>query len=314
LLQWLEMSVLIFIIGILLFIGLVVVHEFGHFIMARRGGVEVEEVGIFFPPRLFKYKTKAGWLFTINLLPLGGFVKLKGENDSDTTKGSFGAASLKVKTKIMAAGVVMNLITALVLFTIIAIVGMPKLVDNQFTVKSNTQLVKSETKITYIEPGSPADKAGLKYQDNLISLRAPGYSPVSIVNSKKLPQITKSFAGKTVDIIYSRDGKTRISQVTLLSKQQIDDNAKKNIQKGYLGIIPADFVMQRSTWSAPIVAVGLTAQFTQLTFQALGHSLAGLGGIIAGSLTGNSQARQHGQTAADHVERCITKSAGIIPR
>ena len=78
------MSILLLVLGLFLFIGLVVVHEFGHFIAARRNGVEVEEFGIFFPPRLYKRKTKAGWLFTINLLPLGGFVRLKGEHDSDT--------------------------------------------------------------------------------------------------------------------------------------------------------------------------------------------------------------------------------------
>ena len=69
---------LLLIIGLLLFIGLVVVHEFGHFIMARRSGVMVEEFGIGFPPRLYKHKTKGGWLFTINLLPLGGFVRTVG--------------------------------------------------------------------------------------------------------------------------------------------------------------------------------------------------------------------------------------------
>src|SRR5476649_283634 len=105
------MSILLLIIGLFLFIGLVVVHEYGHFILARRNGVEVEEFGIFFPPRLYKHRTKAGWIFSINALPLGGFVKLKGEHDSDTEPGSFGAASLVVKSKIMAAGVVMNLLT-----------------------------------------------------------------------------------------------------------------------------------------------------------------------------------------------------------
>src|SRR3978361_821415 len=111
------MSILLLVVGILLFIGLVVVHEFGHFIVARRNGVEVEEFGIFFPPRLYKRKMKAGWIFTVNLLPLGGFVRLKGEHDSDTEPGTFGAASTWVKTKIMAAGVVMNLAAALVLLT-----------------------------------------------------------------------------------------------------------------------------------------------------------------------------------------------------
>src|SRR5471032_155894 len=117
------MSVFLLIVGIVLFICLIIAHEFGHFIVARRNGVEVEEFGIFFPPRLYSHKTKAGWLFSINALPLGGFVRLKGEHDSDTEPGTFGAASGWVKSKIMAAGVVMNLLTALALFTILALVG-----------------------------------------------------------------------------------------------------------------------------------------------------------------------------------------------
>src|SRR6266480_4743335 len=138
------MSITLLLVGILLFIGLVVVHEFGHFIVARRNGVEVEEFGIFFPPRLYTRKTKAGWLFSINALPLGGFVRLKGEHDTDTEPGSFGAASLWTKSKIMSAGVVMNILTALVLFTILALIGMPKLVENQFSVKSDTKLSRQE--------------------------------------------------------------------------------------------------------------------------------------------------------------------------
>ncbi|HEY5442411.1 MAG TPA: site-2 protease family protein, partial [Candidatus Saccharimonadales bacterium] len=131
------MSILLFIVGIVLFIGLVVTHEYGHFIVARRNGVEVEEFSIFFPPRLYKRKTKAGWLFSIGSIPAGGYVKLKGEHDSDTEPGTFGAASLWVKTKIMAAGVIVNLGTALVLFTILALIGMPQLVPNQFALHKN---------------------------------------------------------------------------------------------------------------------------------------------------------------------------------
>src|SRR5690242_5391454 len=134
------MSIGLLIVGLILFVGLVVVHEFGHFITARRNGVDVEEFGIFFPPRLFQHKTEAGWVFSFNALPLGGFVRLKGEHDSDTEPRSFGAASLWVKTKIMAAGVVFNLVTALVLLTALALVGMPKFIPNQYTVKSDTHV------------------------------------------------------------------------------------------------------------------------------------------------------------------------------
>ena len=87
---------MIFILGIILFISLVVLHEYGHFLVAKKNGVEVEEFGIGFPPKLFGKKMGKGIFegyYTINLLPLGGFVKLKGENDADKRKGSLGAAS-----------------------------------------------------------------------------------------------------------------------------------------------------------------------------------------------------------------------------
>lgn len=292
------MSIVLLVVGILLFIGLVVIHEFGHFIVARRGGVEVEEFGIFFPPRLYKKTTKAGWDFTINLLPLGGFVRLKGEHDSDTKPGTFGAASLWVKTKIMAAGVGMNLAAALILFTIIALIGMPQVVDNQFTVKSDTKLVSSQTLISYVEPGSPADKAGLKPQDEIDDIALPGYSPVNIENSDKLPGITRHFAGRTVTVYYSRAGDTHEARTTLRTVKEVNASRNTDNPKGYLGIVPTDLTLQRSTWSAPIVAAGVSAQLTGLTFQGLGHALAGLGSMIAGTVTGNTTARQHGQTAA----------------
>ena len=292
------MSLLLLIVGIIFFIGLVVIHEYGHFIAARRNGVEVEEFGIFFPPRLYKRRTKGGWDFTINLLPLGGFVRLKGEHDSDTEPGTFGAATLWVKTKIMAAGVFFNLITALILFTIIALVGMPKLIDNQFTVKSDTHLVASKVLIGYIEPDSPADKAGLKSSDELRVVQASDGSTVNIKEAEDLRPTTRKLAGQTIKVSYMRDGQNRQASIKLLDRQTVEASRKTDNPKGYLGIIPTELVLQRSTWSAPIVAVGFAAQVTQLTFQGLGQAVSGLGSMIAGALTGNTEARQQGQTKA----------------
>jgi regulator of sigma E protease len=309
------MSIVLLIVGIVLFIGLVVVHEWGHFIVSRRNGVEVEEFGIFFPPRLYKHKTKAGWLFTINLLPLGGFVRLKGEHDSDTGLGTFGAASLWVKSKIMAAGVVMNLVTALALLTILGLIGMPQLIPNQFVLKKNVttsqgevkkvekapvdqKLVAREVLVGYVEPGSPAQKAGLHPEDQINDIGLQGYSPVSVSNADKLPAVTKDFAGKSVIIYYTRSGHEREARVTLRTTKTVAASQKTGNPKGYLGISPTQFTLQRSTWSSPIVAVGLSAQITALTFQGLGHALSGLGSLIAGGVTGNTVARQHGQTTA----------------
>ena len=107
-------------------------------------GVDVEEFGIGFPPQAWGKKLKSGMLFTINWLPLGGFVKLKGEHDEDKAKGAYGSASLWAKTKIIGAGVVMNLFVAILMFTLLALIGMPKIIDNQFTVTSDTTVVKNE--------------------------------------------------------------------------------------------------------------------------------------------------------------------------
>jgi regulator of sigma E protease len=292
------MSIVLLIVGIILFISLVVVHEFGHFIVSRRNGVEVEEFGIFFPPRLYKRITKDGWVFSINVIPLGGFVKLKGEHDSDDEPGSFGAASLWVKSKIMAAGVAMNLVAALALFTVIALIGMPKLVDKQFTVKSDTKVISQQALISYVEPGSPAAKAGLQPQDEITGIAVTGHNPISVNSSDGLPKVTKGFEGKPAIVYYSRAGHNHQAQVTLRTTADVAASQKTDNPKGYLGIVPSNFSLQRSTWSAPVVAVGLSAQLTTLTFQGLGHALGGLGSLIAGSFTGNTTARQHGQTTA----------------
>jgi len=291
------MSILLLILGLVLFIGLVVVHEFGHFIMARRNGVTVEEFGIFFPPRLYKRKTKGGWNFTINLLPLGGFVKMKGEHDSDTEPGTFGAASLLAKTKIMAAGVVMNLLIGLVLLTIVAVIGMPQLIPNQFTVKSDTKVTRSEVLAVQVEPNSPAAKAGLKSDDQVVAL-GQGSKLTRITDSDSLPKLTKRYAGQAVTVVYKHKGVEKQANTTLLSAAEVTASQKTANPKGYLGIVPTAYKLQRSTWSAPVVAVGLTGQMTALTFEGLGKAVAGVGSIVAGGLTGNTHARENGQTAA----------------
>jgi len=294
------MSVILFIFALILFVGLIVIHEYGHFVAARRNGVEVEEFGIFFPPAIYKKKTKAGWVFSINALPLGGFVKLKGEHDSDTAKGSYGAATVWVKTKILLAGVTFNLIIALVFFTLLALMGIPKIIPNQFSVPSDTTTTKQQIFVGYVEPGSPADKAGLKKSDQLVEVQKIGYTPVLIDSANKLPQLTKAFAGDEVKIFYKRDGYDAHTVVKLRSASEVEASRKTNKPKAYLGVIPNEITTQRSTWSAPVVAVGLTGQITELTIKGIGQSLKGLGGIIAGTATGNKEARQNGQADASN--------------
>jgi regulator of sigma E protease len=298
------MQIFLFIIAILLFIGLVLVHEWGHYIVARRNGVDVEEYGLGIPPRAWGKKLKNGMILSLNWLPLGGFVKLKGEYDSDTRAGSFGAASLGAKTKILLAGVTMNLLVGLALLTLLALVGMPKLLDkdtigeDQFTVASDTKIVSQQVRAGTVQDNSPASKIGIKGQDVVISI-ADGSNIRNTKTIQQLHDATHDFAGKTVTVVYDHDGQTISKQTKLRTNKDVAMSLKTNNPKGNLGVEdPVNLQIQRSTWSAPVVAAGFTVQLTKLTFIGLGHAIGGLGSTIAGLITGNTQARQNGQSSA----------------
>ena len=297
------MQVALFVLAILLLIGLVLLHEFGHFLIARRNGVVAEEFGLGFPPRAWKRKLKSGLVLSLNWLPLGGFVNLKGQHDGDTERGSFGAASLGAKARILLAGVGMNAVAGLVLLTILALVGLPVLItkdsvgEDQFTVASDTKIVSQTVAFGDILSGSPAYKAGFKSTDTIVSLRNSSRT-VYVSTPGQLHDATQSFAGQTVEVSYKRAGQLRTQSVRLLSAQQVNASLKTNNPKGYLGVVPQALTIRRSTWSAPLVALGFTKQLCWLTLKGIGHAIAGLGSIIAAIATDNHQARENGQAQA----------------
>ena len=252
------------VLGIVLFVLLVVVHEYGHFIAARRSGVEVEEFGIGFPPQAKVLTKKNGTKYTLNWLPLGGFVKLKGENDSAREPGSFGAAKFSQKTKIIAAGVCMNFLAAAVIFTIVAFIGMPRLVDNQFQVKSDAKVVRQEVFAGFVQDKSPASSIGLQVSDQIKSIAG-----VPIMSSQQLSNTTKKFGGKTVQVTYVREGQAYTKSVKL----------RDNPKEGNFGVSPGERTLVRSTWSAPIVGIGTTVQFSVETLKGLA---AAVGSLFAG--------------------------------
>lgn len=257
------LGTLYFIIGIILFVSLVVVHELGHAIVARRNGVEVEEFGIGFPPRAWKRKLKNGTLFTLNWLPLGGFVRLKGEHDSAEGPGTYGGARIWVKAKILLAGVVMNWLTAALIFTILALTGMPELVQDQFTVPSDTRTSAQQVLAIDVVKGSPADKAGIQPRDAILDVNHQ-----SLQSAKQLTDFTSSHAGETVTMTIKHGGQTRDVQFTL--------NKERTATQGYAGVAPLQETVRYSTWSAPIVGIGLTGQLTWATIQGLGTTIGEL--------------------------------------
>lgn len=300
------MGTLLLIIGLVLFFGLVVVHELGHFFAARLNGVEVEEFGVGFPPRLLHRRMRGGWQLSLNLLPLGGFVKLKGESDRADVAGGFGAARLVAKVQILVAGVTMNLIVAYLLLTVLALVGMPQIVANQFVVKGDATYVQRAERyvaIGEVEPGSPAEAAGIRKNDVLVGVGLAGHV-TSLSDANTLIALTTQNAGQVMTLQYRHGvGGTVIQKdVTLRSLSEVELVRKEGRTLGYLGagVYPMQkgLTVVRSTWSSPIVAAGIIKQFTVLTLEGLGRAVVGIGGIIGGALTGNAQTREAGQAEA----------------
>jgi regulator of sigma E protease len=288
------------IFGLVSFVLLVVAHEYGHFLVAKKKGVEVEEFGVGFPPKIFGKKMGKGIFegyYTLNWLPLGGFVRLKGEHDADKEKGSFGSVGTKAKLQIMLAGVAVNFVLALILFTVVAWVGMPQLIPNQFTVKSDEKIIRSDVLANYVDPGSPAEQSGLKSGDIIKSINGQ-----QISSDTQLMQATKSNAGQNVNIDYIRKGNPASTKAQLLTAQEVEASRKTDNPKGYLGVVPREYKMAQYTWSAPIVSVGSSAQFTWLTLKAIGSALTALGKAFINAVSFNgTTAKQEAAKASENV-------------
>ncbi len=261
---------MIYLVILILFVLLILVHEYGHFLVAKRNGVEVEEFGIGFPPRIAG-KTMGKGIFrgyyTLNWLPLGGFVKMKGENEADKRKGSFGAASYWSKTKIISAGIVMNLLAAMVILTVLAWTGMPQVLDNQFKVAGDTEVVSTRVLAAYVGEGSPAEGAGIEFGNELLSVDGQ-----SVLNVDQLFELTEEKAGLEVEVVYIDEAGAEVTEVVQLRPKDSDE--------GYFGVSPTEITLEKSTWSAPITGVVLTLQLAWVT-------LTGLLGLIGSLFSGN---------------------------
>ncbi len=204
-------------LAILLFIvvlgGIVIVHELGHFITARRLGVRVLEFGIGFPPRARVLRNKGETLWTLNWLPIGGFVRMDGEDgDEATDPRSFGAKSLKVRLTILVAGVVMNVLLAFAIFFLIALLATPVLGARFLTV----------------EPNSPAAAAGLKPGDEIFHVAGQEFE---LFSGDSATQALRRHGGETITIgIRHPDGSEVDVSVTLRPKSELSPT------RGALGV------------------------------------------------------------------------------
>lgn len=203
-------------ITVVLFFGilgvLVLVHEVGHFVTARLFKVRVLEFGVGFPPRARVLRDVGETVYTLNWLPIGGFVKLEGEDgDEADDPRSFAAQSLSRKLAILLAGVVMNVVLAFAIFAGIALTGDPAI----------------GVFVSYVDPGSPAEMAGVRVGDVIerVDGRAYGaFGPGSILEE------FRDSAGETVVLTVRRDAEAIDLTATLRTPDQVAAG------KGALGI------------------------------------------------------------------------------
>ena len=244
-------ALFIFILG-----ALVVIHEVGHFVMARFFRIRVLEFGIGFPPRARVLRSKGETLYTLNWLPIGGFVRLEGEDGDSEDARSFAVQPLWKKLVVLVAGVVMNLLLAFVIFTGIAWLAAPQ-----------GGLVYAE-----VQAGSPAEAAGFVPNEMIVALDGTTFDlfPAREAGNAAIDALLAK-AGETVTLtVEGTDGTVRDVVVTLRP-------ADVAVDKGALGIRGAQLVYSGEYAGRDLVsAVQAGAAWTVSAFTLILDGLADL--------------------------------------
>ena len=351
-------------IGILVMTVVVTVHEFGHFIIAKKNGVNVKEFGIGFPPKAktwlhvprkevenyckkFKYddkkakkilekvkrlpkkqwfwiplpkdewyeKTEEGLslksqdylIFSLNWLPIGGFCQMDGETNIDTRKGTFGAASLWSKTKILFAGVTMNWILAVIIFTILAFTsGIPKAFDGQYYIESDTirDISSLQVYVAKVYEDTPAEKSGIKALD-IISKISYKDESVEVKTASDIQNFNAKHKGETVLYEVIHDDET---------EEKIEVKLNQDGEKYTLGIAMDQLGLERykATWSAPVVAVVNTVQITGETFRGLGQLLSDVFSGVTSQFSSDEAVKNAGKQKIEAAGDSVAGPVGII--
>ena len=243
-------------------------------------------------------------LLSVNWLPLGGFVKLQGEHDCSRQKRRLWRRDILAKTKSCWPVWLINWIVAAVLLTFLPGRASENITKPIYRFRRDTTISRQPVEIVSVTKDSPAASADLKIGDQI--LRFAG-EPVN--SSQALGDQTKAKKGEKVEIIYSRGGVESTVQVTLRDK-----NANG---QGYLGVGSSQREEIQASWSAPIVGVVTTGQFTIVTLQGLGDMVVNLAkGVFlqfSPDQSTRAQAHQDLQTVSNSVAGPIGILGTIFP-
>jgi len=286
---------------------LVLIHEFGHYYAAKKSGVYVEEFGFGFPPRAIGKKI-GETLYSINWIPLGGFVKLFGEEYHEGLKDkgekipkhrAFVNKKPWQKTVIIVAGVVMNFLLGWILITYMLMVGVPQ---------------PAGVAVSEVQSGSPAASVGLKAQDKLVSLMH-GTDTIKLRQPADLIRATKRFAGEPISILTSRNGEEQLVTLTprenppkgqgslgILIEQLVETKKYPWYSAPYYGFIRA----AEMTGTIAVEIIKIPASFLSKTTPAPEFS----GPVGIAKIVG--EARKYGMTALIEITAILSLNLAVI--
>ena len=327
------------IVGLLVLMTLVTLHELGHFIAARRNGVRVLEFGIGFPPRAIAWvkdpktkkwtrlkksewdKPQKGLIFSFNWLPIGGFCQMDGESANDTRKGTFGNARFWAKTKILFFFFFLNWLTAFIILLVLSLTGLPKMIPNQFSVQSDESVFnRSHVTVTEVLDDSPAKAAGFEKNDVIIAVAGE-----EVFASSDVSKVNSAHVGEEVVYTVSRASNCELKtseeapaegEANCESKEEellLTAKLNNSDAEYLLGItMSSSQELYRYTWSAPVVAAGLTVQLTGETLKGVSELI---GNLVSGAfkqLNPDDNTRAEGRAALESAGESVSGPVGII--
>ncbi|MDP1625120.1 MAG: site-2 protease family protein [bacterium] len=200
------MSVILFLVILSV---LVFVHELGHFLAAKRFGVRVDEFAIGFPPRLFKKKV-GETLYSFNLIPFGGYVKIFGENPDEDPAAANGAKDPRSfsniarwkQALILASGVIFNIVFAWALFSIAYLSGMTTSVSDN----SSKYVIDKHVMVIEVLEGSPAARAGIMPGDSFIGIKSGSAATSVVATVEEVQSAVRSSDGSALGLEVLRNG------------------------------------------------------------------------------------------------------------
>ena len=241
-----------------------------------------------------------GLVFSINWLPIGGFCQMDGESAEDSRKGTFGHANFWKKTKILFAGVAMNWLVAFVILTILAWVGMPTFLDNQFTVAEDTRQDVKPVRIASVHENSPAATAGILEGDYILKVNGE-----EVKSGREVIAVTEDHAGEEVNLEIKRGETSEVTDLNITLNPADSEYL--------LGVsMQSSEVLSYSSWSAPIVGAGLTLQITGETFRGLGELVWNLVTGIGRQFSFDGSVRESGREAISSAGDSVTGPVGIL--